>query len=84
MAMPDPIADFDLFDRATAPHLQDLAQLAAHTCDVPMAAVNGLGLATCRRIVEAHGGEIDLEPAPGGGTVAWFTIPDPHGDPEPA
>jgi signal transduction histidine kinase len=45
---------------------------------------SGLGLATCRRIVEAHGGEIDLEPAPGGGTVAWFTIPDPHGYPGPA
>jgi signal transduction histidine kinase len=37
---------------------------------------SGLGLATCRRVVEAHGGEIGLEPAPGGGTVAWFTLPD--------
>jgi signal transduction histidine kinase len=38
---------------------------------------SGLGLATCRRIVEAHGGEIGLTPAPGGGTTAWFTLPDP-------
>jgi signal transduction histidine kinase len=37
---------------------------------------SGLGLATCRRIVEAHGGEIELRPAAGGGTVAWFTLPD--------
>lgn len=37
---------------------------------------SGLGLATCRRIVEAHGGEIGLAPAPGGGTIAWFTLPD--------
>lgn len=37
---------------------------------------SGLGLATCRRIIEAHGGEIGLDPAPGGGTIAWFTIPD--------
>lgn len=38
---------------------------------------SGLGLATCRRIIEAHGGTIDLAPAPGGGTIAWFTLPDP-------
>ena len=38
---------------------------------------SGLGLATCRRIVEAHGGEIGLEPAAGGGSCAWFTLPDP-------
>jgi signal transduction histidine kinase len=37
---------------------------------------SGLGLATCRRIVAAHGGEIGLAPAPGGGTTAWFTLPD--------
>lgn len=37
---------------------------------------SGLGLATCRRIVEAHGGEIGLLPADGGGTTAWFTLPD--------
>ncbi len=35
----------------------------------------GVGLATCRRIVEAHGGRIGLAEAPGGGTVAWFELP---------
>ena len=36
---------------------------------------NGIGLATCRRIIAAHGGTIGLDPRPGGGTVAWFELP---------
>jgi signal transduction histidine kinase len=35
----------------------------------------GLGLAICRRLVEAHGGEISLADRPGGGCRFLFTLP---------
>ncbi len=35
----------------------------------------GLGLSICKRLVEAHGGTIHAEDAPGGGTVVRFTLP---------
>jgi two-component system sensor kinase FixL len=35
----------------------------------------GVGLSISRTIVEAHGGRIWAEPAPGGGTVFRFTLP---------
>jgi two-component system, NtrC family, sensor kinase len=35
----------------------------------------GLGLAISREIVRRHGGEIGLEPRPGGGIEAWVTLP---------
>ncbi|MFI7545302.1 ATP-binding protein [Actinoplanes sp. NPDC049599] len=34
----------------------------------------GLGLAVCRRIVDLHGGELGVEPNPGGGSLFWFTL----------
>ncbi len=36
---------------------------------------SGIGLSTCRRIVEAHGGRIGLADASYGGTCAWFELP---------
>ncbi|MFW6076898.1 MAG: sensor histidine kinase [Hyphomicrobiales bacterium] len=35
----------------------------------------GVGLSISRTIIEAHGGEIQCEPNPGGGTVFRFTLP---------
>ncbi|MFI5492308.1 ATP-binding protein [Actinoplanes sp. NPDC051859] len=34
----------------------------------------GLGLAVCRRIIALHGGEIGVDPHPGGGSIFWFTV----------
>jgi len=36
---------------------------------------SGIGLATCRRIIEGHGGRIWAEPAAGGGSIFSFTLP---------
>lgn len=36
---------------------------------------SGIGLATARRAVEAHGGRIGIEETPGGGSTVWFTLP---------
>lgn len=37
---------------------------------------HGIGLATCRRVAEAHGGRIGVTGRPGSGAVFWFTLPD--------
>jgi hypothetical protein len=39
----------------------------------------GLGLAITRRVVEAHGGQIGVDSAPGGGAIFWFTLPENGG-----
>ena len=36
----------------------------------------GIGLATCRRVVEAHGGRMGIEAHPGGGSIVWLELPD--------
>jgi two-component system sensor kinase FixL len=35
----------------------------------------GVGLATCRAIIEAHGGRIWCTPNPMGGAIFHFTVP---------
>lgn len=36
---------------------------------------SGMGLTTCRRIIDAHGGTIELSDTPGGGTTVQITVP---------
>jgi len=36
---------------------------------------SGIGLAAAKRMVEAHGGRIGMDAAPGGGTTVWFELP---------
>jgi two-component system sensor histidine kinase DctS len=35
----------------------------------------GLGLSLCRTVIEQHGGYLEFEPGPDGGTVFRFTLP---------
>jgi signal transduction histidine kinase len=36
---------------------------------------HGVGLSTCQRIVDRHGGRIIASDTPGGGTTITFTVP---------
>ncbi|MFA4841396.1 MAG: ATP-binding protein, partial [Agrococcus sp.] len=36
----------------------------------------GIGLSTCRRIVEAHGGRIGIDESPLGGASVWVVLPE--------
>jgi signal transduction histidine kinase len=37
---------------------------------------SGIGLATARRLVEAHGGRVGMDETSGGGTTVWLELPD--------
>jgi signal transduction histidine kinase len=45
---------------------------------------SGIGLAVCRRVVEAHAGHIWVEPGEGGGSAFRFTLPDAAPNERPA
>ncbi|MDB4932868.1 MAG: integral rane sensor signal transduction histidine kinase [Myxococcaceae bacterium] len=66
-----------------AEHLPHLFErfYRVETARSPQAGGTGLGLAIVRQIVEAHGGHIRVDSAPGGGTT--FTIELPGAEPAP-
>ncbi|MBA3707259.1 MAG: response regulator [Planctomycetes bacterium] len=43
-----------------------------HGADIPGM---GIGLSLCLKIIEARGGAMGCDPAPGSGSVFWFTLP---------
>jgi signal transduction histidine kinase len=43
-----------------------------------------MGLAICRGIVQAHGGDLRVETTPGGGASFVLTLPVAPGQPQPA
>jgi signal transduction histidine kinase len=44
---------------------------------------SGLGLPIARELARAWGGDVGIAPRPGGGTIAWLSVPGDHG-PQPA
>jgi signal transduction histidine kinase len=38
---------------------------------------HGLGLATVKRLVAAHGGHVGVRPVDGRGSIFWFELPSP-------
>lgn len=58
-----------------APAHHDKVFLAFHRIEGRVKSGIGIGLATCRRIVERHGGRIWVESSPGQGATFHFSLP---------
>jgi signal transduction histidine kinase len=56
-------------------HLEDIFDVFKLLHDGPATEGSGLGLATCRRVVERHGGRIWAESVKGQGSAFYFSIP---------
>src|SRR3546814_5095109 len=61
-----------------------ISDWSSDVCSSDLAyAGTGIGLALCRKVVEFHGGTIEVEPSDGPGTVIHVTLPVER-DPDPA
>jgi diguanylate cyclase (GGDEF)-like protein/PAS domain S-box-containing protein len=68
---------FDIQDNGPGVESGDVARIfevfqRLHARDVPG---TGIGLAIVKRAVQRHGGDIEMHPAPGGGSIFSFSIP---------
>ncbi len=56
---------------------ESIFELMVRGSDTESSGVDGLGigLATCRRIVASHGGDLGVDTARGGGAAFWFELP---------
>ena len=70
------------FSGASAPSLATLSFVATQAAEATRASVSagggegmGIGLATCRRVVDAHGGTIGVTETSGGGATFWVELP---------
>ena len=68
-------------DATDLPHVFDRFYRGAKARALPG---SGLGLAIVRQVVDLHGGEVAIEPAPGGGTLARLRLPTLARAPDPA
>lgn len=56
-------------------HLESVFQMFTRAPTQTLQRGNGLGLAFCKLVVEAHGGLLDVESSPGNGSTFWFRLP---------
>ena len=58
-----------------APCLERILKLLDRTPDCSLPSGPGLGLLTCRKIIERHGGNLWLDSRPQSGAIYYFTLP---------
>ncbi|HTA20667.1 MAG TPA: HAMP domain-containing sensor histidine kinase, partial [Polyangia bacterium] len=72
-----PEVRFEVQDQGPGIPKEHQAELFEKFFRVPGSPVggSGLGLFIAKGLVQAHGGRIGVDSAPGGGATFWFTVP---------